>query len=140
MWTSETLHQLNPALLRLATPNDPSFELHLPKGTAENFPRASRTFRPKKWVSWRRHKVRPGDTLTSIAKKYRVTPAAIASANNLEKGEALSAGDKRLFRRRNPRAKRRAGWCNIACAKGIRFWASRTATASARTICASGII
>jgi membrane-bound lytic murein transglycosylase D len=93
----ETLHQLNPALLRLATPDDPSFELHLPKGTAEKFSASIADIPPEKWVSWRRHKVVPGDTLTSIAKKYRVTPAAIASANNLEKGEALSAGDKLII-------------------------------------------
>ncbi|HLZ10943.1 MAG TPA: transglycosylase SLT domain-containing protein [Candidatus Acidoferrum sp.] len=93
----ETLHQLNPALLRLATPDDPSFELHLPKGTAEKFSASIADIPPEKWVSWRRHKVVPGDTLTSIAKKYRVTPAAIASANNLEKGEALGAGDKLII-------------------------------------------
>jgi membrane-bound lytic murein transglycosylase D len=93
----ETLHQLNPALLRLATPDDPSFELRLPKGTAEKFSASIADIPPEKWVSWRRHKVAAGDTLTSIAKKYRVTPAAIASANNLEKGEALSAGDKLII-------------------------------------------
>src|SRR5438045_348466 len=93
----ETLRSLNPSLLRMATPDDPSFELHLPKGTAEKFSASIADIPPEKWVSWRRHKVAPGDTLTSIAKKYRVTPAAIASANNLEKGEALSAGDKLII-------------------------------------------
>src|ERR1700678_1365441 len=33
----ETLHGLNPSLLRLATPDDPAFELHLPPGTAGKF-------------------------------------------------------------------------------------------------------
>src|SRR6266436_5013378 len=93
----ETLRALNPSLLRLATPDDPSFELHLPAGSAQKFSASIADIPPEKWVSWRRHKVAPGDTLTSIAKKYRVTPAAIASANNLEKGEALSAGDKLII-------------------------------------------
>jgi membrane-bound lytic murein transglycosylase D len=93
----ETLHQLNPSLLRLATPDDPSFELHLPKGTAEKFSAGIADIPPEKWVSWRRHKVASGDTLTSIAKKYRVTPAAVASANNLEKGAALNPGDKLII-------------------------------------------
>jgi membrane-bound lytic murein transglycosylase D len=93
----ETLHQLNPSLLRLATPDDPRFELHLPVGTAEKFSAGIADIPPEKWVSWRRHKVAPGDTLTSIAKKYRVTPAAIASANSLEKGAELSAGDKLII-------------------------------------------
>jgi len=93
----ETLHQLNPSLLRLATPDDPRFELRLPKGTAEKFSAGIADIPPEKWVSWRRHKVGAGDTLTSIAKKYRVTPAAIASANNLEKGAALEPGDKLII-------------------------------------------
>lgn len=93
----ETLHQLNPSLLRLATPDDPKFELHLPKGTAEKFSAGIADIPPEKWVSWRRHKVAAGDTLTSIAKKYRVTPAAIASANNLEKGVPLEPGDKLII-------------------------------------------
>jgi membrane-bound lytic murein transglycosylase D len=93
----ETLHQLNPSLLRLATPDDPSFELHLPLGTAEKFSAGIADIPPEKWVSWRRHKVASGDTLTSIARKYRVTPAAVASANNLEKGAALNPGDKLII-------------------------------------------
>ena len=94
---AETLHQLNPSLLRLATPDDPNFELRLPKGAAEKFSAGIADIPPEKWVSWRRHKVVAGDTLSSIAKKYRVTPAAIASANNLEKGAALDPGDKLII-------------------------------------------
>ena len=93
----ETLHQLNPSLLRLATPDDPTFELRLPTGTAEKFSAGIADIPPEKWVSWRRHKVVSGDTLTSIAKKYRVTAAAIASANNLEKGAELNSGDKLII-------------------------------------------
>jgi len=93
----ETLHQLNPSLLRLATPDDPKFELRMPVGTAEKFSAGIADIPPEKWVSWRRHKVESGDTLTSIAKKYRVTPAAIASANNLEKGAALDPGEKLII-------------------------------------------
>ena len=50
-----------------------------------------------KWVSWRRHRVEAGETLTAIAKKYRVTPAAIAEANNLERGETLDPGEKLII-------------------------------------------
>ena len=93
----ETLRGLNPALLRLATPDDPSFELHLPPGTAEKFSAGIADIPADKWVSWRRHRVEAGETLTSIAKKYRVTPVAIAQANNLEKGTALDAGEKLII-------------------------------------------
>jgi len=93
----ETLRSLNPSLLRLATPDDPSFELHLPAGTAERFSAEIADIPADKWVSWRRHRVEAGETLTSIGKKYRVTSAEIAAANNLEHGAALSAGEKLII-------------------------------------------
>jgi LysM repeat protein len=41
--------------------------------------------------------VEAGETLTAIAKTYRVTPAAIADANNLERGAELQAGEKLII-------------------------------------------
>src|SRR5215813_9298378 len=93
----ETLRGLNPSLLRLATPDDSSFELRLPQGAAEKFSAGIADIPANKWVSWRRHRVEIGETLTAIAKKYRVTPVAIAQANNLEKGAALSPGEKLII-------------------------------------------
>jgi membrane-bound lytic murein transglycosylase D len=92
-----TLRTLNPSLLRMATPDDPDFVLHLPKGTAATFSAEIADIPADKWVSWRRHRVEAGETLTSIAKKYRVTPAAIAAANDLESGASLDAGDKLII-------------------------------------------
>jgi membrane-bound lytic murein transglycosylase D len=93
----ETLRSLNPALLRFATPADPSFELHLPQGTAEKFTAGIADIPPDKWVSWRRHRVETGETLASLAKKYRVTPAALADANSLDRNAALDAGKKLII-------------------------------------------
>jgi peptidoglycan lytic transglycosylase D len=93
----DTLHGLNPSLLRLATPDDPSFELHLPPGTAGRFSSEIADIPPEKWVSWRRHRVEPGETLVSIAKKYKVTQGAIAEANSLERGAGLDPGEKLII-------------------------------------------
>ena len=100
----ETLRGLNPSLLRLATPNDASFELHLPAGTAQRFSAEIADIPPDKWVSWRRHRVEAGETLTAIAKKYRVTPVAIAEANNLEKGAPLDPGEKLIIPATQPQS------------------------------------
>jgi peptidoglycan lytic transglycosylase D len=100
----ETLRALNPALLRMATPDDSSFELHLPEGTAERFSAEIAEIPAEKWVSWRRHRVAQGETLTAIAKKYRVTPAAIADANNLERSVALEPGEKLIIPAARPEA------------------------------------
>ena len=93
----DTLRSLNPALLRMATPDDPGFVLHLPKGTASKFSAEIADIPPDKWVSWRRHRVESGETLSSIAKKYRITAAAIAEANDLERNEALDPGQKLII-------------------------------------------
>jgi membrane-bound lytic murein transglycosylase D len=93
----ETLRSLNPSLLRMATPDDPSFVLHLPKGTAQRFSAEIADIPPEKWVSWRRHRVEAGETLTSLAKKYHVTAPAIAAANSLGRSDVLSPGDKLII-------------------------------------------
>jgi peptidoglycan lytic transglycosylase D len=103
----ETLRSLNPSLLRLATPDDPSFELHLPQGTAGRFSAEIAAIPPDKWVSWRRHRVEAGETLSSIARKYRVTAAAIADANNLERNAALDAGEKLIIPATQPQSETR---------------------------------
>ena len=93
----ETLQTLNPSLLRLATPDDRSFELHLPQGAAQRFSAEIADIPPDKWVSWRRHRVASGETLTQVAKKYHVTPSAIADANNLEHVASLTPGEKLII-------------------------------------------
>lgn len=114
----ETLRTLNPALLRLATPDDASFELHLPLGTADKFSSEIAEIPADKWVSWRRHRVEGGETLTSIAKKYRVTPAAIAAANNLEPGAALDQGEKLIIPATQPQSETKRRLVSYRVRKG----------------------
>jgi membrane-bound lytic murein transglycosylase D len=93
----ETLHSLNPELLRMVTPADPNFELCLPEGTAERFFAEVAAIPPEKWVSWRRHRVEEGETLSAIARKYRVNPSAIADANGLDGHAPLQVGGKLII-------------------------------------------
>ena len=117
----ETLRTLNPSLLRLATPDDPSFELHLPLGSAPKFSAEIADIPPDKWVSWRRHRVAAGETLTAIAKKYRVTPKAIADANNLESATALNAGEKLIIPAIQPSAENKRRMVSYRVRKGDTF-------------------
>lgn len=41
---------------------------------------------PQRRVQWRRHTVQPGETLTGLAKRYRVSIAALRQANGLHTG------------------------------------------------------
>ncbi|MBZ5700597.1 MAG: transglycosylase SLT domain-containing protein [Acidobacteriia bacterium] len=93
----ETLRALNPALLRLVTPAEPDYELRLPQGTAGRFFSEIAAIPADKWVSWRQHRVAAGETLTAIAKRFRVTPAAIAEVNSLERSQPLEPGQKLII-------------------------------------------
>src|SRR5712692_5193328 len=93
----DTLRSLNPQLLRLVTPADPNFVLRLPPGTGDRFLAEMAAIPPEKWVSWRRHKVEEGETLNTIAKRYRVTSGAITEANNLEASASLELGQKLII-------------------------------------------
>jgi membrane-bound lytic murein transglycosylase D len=83
----EVLQDLNPSLLRMTTPKEGSFDLKLPAGTTEKYQAAIAAIPVDKRVWWRYYKVAPGDTLQSVAKRYRTTAAAITDANNLEGAE-----------------------------------------------------
>ena len=88
----DDLRELNPELLRNVTPNDAQFELKLPAGYGEKFQDAIGQVPQDKWTSWRLHKVEPGETLSDIARHYRVTVPAIELANHLEQHAMVPVG------------------------------------------------
>ena len=93
--STAVLQELNPSLLRMTTPKDLDFDLHVPKGTAEKFQRAVAAIPEEMRVYWRYHRVENGETLSEIARRYHTTATAIAEANNLEGAEL--AKDSKLI-------------------------------------------
>src|SRR5438270_4383317 len=85
--TPSELQDLNPSLLRLTTPRDGNFELHLPAGTKDQYATAIASIPPDMRLWWRYHVVHSGDTLASLAKNYHTTAKAISAANKLEDTE-----------------------------------------------------
>jgi membrane-bound lytic murein transglycosylase D len=81
--SASDLQALNPSLLRMTTPKDREFELHLPAGSKQKYQAAIAAIPTEMRVWWRYHKVEEGDTLASIARNYRTTAKAIAEANDL---------------------------------------------------------
>jgi membrane-bound lytic murein transglycosylase D len=114
----DTLRTLNPSLLRMTTPDDPGFVLRLPKDTAARFSAEIADIPADKWVSWRRHRVEAGDTLTSIAKKYRVTPVSIAEANDLERNAHLEPGEKLIIPATKPQEEAKSRLVRYRVRKG----------------------
>lgn len=94
--SASDLQSLNPSLLRMTTPKDREFALHLPLGTKDKYLAAIAAIPAEMRVWWRYHKVQPGDTLASIARTYRTTSKAIAEANNLE-GTGLTPENKLII-------------------------------------------
>lgn len=88
----DTVKELNPELRRGVTPpNHKNYKLRIPEGTKalfaqkyENIPEESLYFF---------HKIRKGENVSSIAKKYGVSPFSIIQANNLSKKYRIYAGD-----------------------------------------------
>jgi membrane-bound lytic murein transglycosylase D len=91
----EDLIQLNPSLLRWTTPaNDPEFTLNLPAGSGDAFEKAVASIPPDKRIWWRSHKVDGGETVASIAQKYRISTVALAKANGIDRDTTLDEGSR----------------------------------------------
>jgi membrane-bound lytic murein transglycosylase D len=89
----EDLVKLNPSLQRWTTPgNDPGFVLNLPAGTKDLYEQTIAAIPPDNRIWWRAHKVLEGETLAGIAKQMRVSPVALAQANQLTASSSLEQG------------------------------------------------
>jgi membrane-bound lytic murein transglycosylase D len=88
----DDLKLLNPELLRNATPTGSGFQLNLPIGTAKSFEENIGQVPEEKWTSWRLHAAEQGETLSDIARRYRVTVPAIEAANHLDSHASVPAG------------------------------------------------
>src|SRR5216684_1305070 len=91
--TTVELQELNPSLLRLTTPREGKYELHLPAGTKDEYQSAIATIPTGMRLWWRYHTVQTGDTLASLSKTYRAPAKSIAEVNHLD-GTDLEAGAK----------------------------------------------
>jgi membrane-bound lytic murein transglycosylase D len=80
---------LNPSVLRMTTPPEAAFDLHLPAGTATLFAQRIEAIPAPKRNAWRYHRVAAEDTLASVAREYSVPEAALAAANQLRSNDSL---------------------------------------------------
>jgi peptidoglycan lytic transglycosylase D len=88
----DDLRMLNPELLRTVTPNESDFTLKVPAGAEKTFEENIAQVPQDKWTSWRLHEMENGETLSDIARHYRVTVSAIETANHLEPHATVPAG------------------------------------------------
>ena len=78
------LHGLNPGFNRWATSPDGPHRLVLPIGKAAAFSQALANIDQKERLNWVRHSVKPGDSLSKIAKQYHTTVKVLKRINELD--------------------------------------------------------
>jgi len=85
---------LNPSLLRMTTPRDMPFDLHVPVGTSNLFTSRIKQIPQDKRDTWRFHVVREGETLSGIAEEFHSHAREIAETNDLSASDDVQAGDE----------------------------------------------
>jgi membrane-bound lytic murein transglycosylase D len=85
---------LNPSLLRMTTPRDMAFDLHIPVGTHDVFAERIKEIPEDKRSSWRFHVVRAGETVDGIAAALHAHAKDIAATNGLAAGDGVDTGDE----------------------------------------------
>jgi len=94
----EEVKLLNPELNRLTTPSrDSSYTLRVPKSSKETFLTEIASIPEDKRITWRKHEVKPGETVTSIASLYRASVDSITSANSFAEGMTVTTGQKLII-------------------------------------------
>jgi peptidoglycan lytic transglycosylase D len=91
--TLDTIRLLNPELRGLVTPpNIPAYKLRVPVGTAPALTAHLATLPDDKRVSWTVHETKPGESFSSVARRYKVPVKALVDANPRYAGRRLYRG------------------------------------------------
>lgn len=90
--TLAAMHDLNPHLLRLITPPGEFYPVRVPTGSANRIAAAYASLAPAERRAIVSHKVKKGETVAMIAKKYGTSADLIRSANRSARGRSLPPG------------------------------------------------
>ena len=96
----EVIQELNPELRRWTTPvRATDYELKVPEGTGTQILAALATAEPEELASFNRYTVKKGETISTIAKKLKVSRTDLAEANYLTTKAKLGAGQQLIIPR-----------------------------------------
>jgi len=79
----EELYRLNPGFNRWATDPEGPHRIYLPLDRIDSFEQQLARLDPQQRLRWKRYKIRSGDNLGSIAKKYDTTVDVLKQVNRL---------------------------------------------------------
>jgi lysozyme len=90
--TLENIQDLNPELRRGTTPGTgETYTLRIPVGSGDTFAQRYASLPPEQLLTWKRHVVGRGETLSTISRVYGSSVGSIMAANNL-KGSSVAVG------------------------------------------------
>jgi len=92
--TVQELVELNPSMLRLSTPPDIEFDLHIPPGTKDLYADRLKDIPEDRRASWRFHVVKDGETIDGIAASLHSKVADIARTNGITPQDPMSVDDE----------------------------------------------
>jgi membrane-bound lytic murein transglycosylase D len=81
--TIQDLYQLNPGLNRWATDPEGPHKLSLPLNRVETFLEKLQALPAEERMTWKRYKIKPGDSLSVIARKHATTTRVLRQVNKL---------------------------------------------------------
>ena len=91
--TSSEIERLNPALRRWCTPSSETpVTVHVPPGTSKLCLAAIASVPEDERVTWTRHKVSRGETLSGIASAYGTSVRAILGVNDIRNAHRIRTG------------------------------------------------
>ncbi len=91
--TEAEIMELNPHIRRGALPPDgPEVRLYVPKGRGQSFLAALSEATPDARITYKTHKVRSGESLSSIASKYGVSASDLQSVNRIRNANRITVG------------------------------------------------
>lgn len=90
--TAERIKDLNPECLRWTTPPETEIMIKVPAGSGQTCEENLAKIPPSERVTWRRHKVRSGETLSVIARNYGTTVSSIKKLNNISNSHMIREG------------------------------------------------
>lgn len=90
--SAATIQELNPHMFRWATP--PRMEVHIkvPAGDGEMCQLNLDNIPPEERITWRRHKVKRGETLSQIASRYGTSVRALKDLNKIRNSHMIREG------------------------------------------------
>src|SRR5205085_4634557 len=91
--TVDEIQALNPELRRWTTPiKYPEYEVKVPKGTAEKLTARLSDASPADFTALKWYTAKKGETLLTVARRFGVSRADVAEANNIATTSRLRPG------------------------------------------------